>query len=26
VDVFAVTEAVYLDEQIVYQNGAWQPF
>jgi aminopeptidase len=23
VDVFAVTEAVYLDEQIVYQNGAW---
>jgi len=24
VDVFAVTEAVYLDETIVYQNGAWQ--
>ncbi|GAB2851939.1 hypothetical protein GCM10027277_20350 [Pseudoduganella ginsengisoli] len=25
VDVFAVTEAVYLGEQAVYQNGAWQP-
>jgi aminopeptidase len=26
VDVFAVTEAVYLDGHSVYQNGAWQPF
>lgn len=26
VDVFAVTEAVYLDDHVVYQNGAWQPF
>jgi aminopeptidase len=26
VDVFAVTEAVYLDEHLVYKNGAWQPF
>jgi aminopeptidase len=25
VDVFAVTEGVYLDGQPVYQNGAWQP-
>jgi hypothetical protein len=24
VDVFAVTEAVYLDEQQVYRDGAWQ--
>ena len=24
VDVFAVTEAVYLDEQLVYRDGAWQ--
>lgn len=26
VDVFAVTDAVYLDDHVVYQNGAWQPF
>lgn len=26
VDVFAVTDAVYLDDYVVYQNGAWQPF
>jgi aminopeptidase len=26
VDVFAVTEGVYLDDHPVYQNGAWQPF
>jgi aminopeptidase len=26
VDVFAVTEGVYLDDQPVYQNGAWDPF
>ncbi len=26
VDVFAITEAVYLDGHSVYQNGAWQPF
>ncbi|AIY43349.1 hypothetical protein LT85_4191 [Collimonas arenae] len=25
IDVFAVTEAVYLDDQQVYRNGAWQP-
>jgi aminopeptidase len=25
VDVFAVTENVYLDEHAVYKNGAWQP-
>ena len=24
VDIFAVTEAVYLDDERVYQNGAWQ--
>ncbi|MES2261542.1 MAG: hypothetical protein V4724_23735 [Pseudomonadota bacterium] len=24
VDVFAVTQAVYLDRQVVYQDGAWQ--
>lgn len=24
VDVFAVTEAVYLDDDVVYSNGAWQ--
>lgn len=24
VDVFAVTEIVYLDDKIVYKNGAWQ--
>lgn len=24
VDVFAVTERVYLDDQVVYENGAWQ--
>jgi hypothetical protein len=24
IDVFAVTEGVYLDDQRVYQNGAWQ--
>lgn len=24
VDIFAVTEAVYLDQQLVYQDGAWQ--
>ncbi len=24
VDVFAVTEAVYLDDDLVYSNGAWQ--
>lgn len=24
VDVFAVTEAVYLDDDVVYRNGAWQ--
>jgi len=24
IDVFAVTEAVYLDDEIVYRNGAWQ--
>ncbi|MEO7032115.1 MAG: hypothetical protein ABI351_13180 [Herbaspirillum sp.] len=24
VDVFAVTEAVYLDDDLVYRNGAWQ--
>jgi aminopeptidase len=24
IDVFAVTEAVYLDEERVYQDGAWQ--
>jgi aminopeptidase len=24
VDIFAVTEAVYLDEDLVYQDGAWQ--
>lgn len=24
VDVFAVTEAVYLDDNLVYSNGAWQ--
>jgi aminopeptidase len=26
VDVFAVTEAVYLDDKQVYENGSWQPF
>jgi aminopeptidase len=26
VDVFAVTESVYLDDHPVYKNGAWQPF
>lgn len=26
VDVFAVTKTVYLDDHVVYQNGAWQPF
>ncbi len=26
VDVFAVTETVHLDDHVVYQNGAWQPF
>ncbi len=26
VDVFAVTQAVYLDGHCVYQNGAWRPF
>jgi aminopeptidase len=26
VDVFAVTQAVYLDGHSVFQNGAWQPF
>lgn len=26
VDVFAVTEKVYLDDHLVYQNNAWQPF
>jgi aminopeptidase len=25
VDVFAVTESVYLDDHPVYRNGAWQP-
>ncbi len=25
IDVFAVTEAVYLDDAVVYRNGAWQP-
>jgi aminopeptidase len=25
IDVFAVTEAVYLDDEAVYRNGAWQP-
>ncbi|MEO6921795.1 MAG: hypothetical protein ABI171_22515 [Collimonas sp.] len=25
IDVFAVTEAVYLDDVQVYRNGAWQP-
>lgn len=24
VDVFAVTDAVYLDDEVVYSNGAWQ--
>jgi aminopeptidase len=24
VDIFAVTEAVYLDQQLVYRDGAWQ--
>lgn len=24
IDVFAVTEGVYLDDQRIYQNGAWQ--
>ena len=24
VDVFAVTEAVYLDDEQVYRDGAWQ--
>lgn len=24
IDVFAVTEAVYLDDELVYRNGAWQ--
>jgi len=24
VDIFAVTEAVYLDQHLVYQDGAWQ--
>jgi aminopeptidase len=24
VDVFAVTDAVYLDDEIVYRDGAWQ--
>ena len=24
VDVFAVTECVTLDDQVVYQDGAWQ--
>jgi aminopeptidase len=24
VDIFAVTEAVYLDDELVYRNGAWQ--
>jgi len=24
VDVFAVTEAVYLDDEVVYRDGAWQ--
>ncbi|HEY8857728.1 MAG TPA: hypothetical protein VIM43_10265 [Rugosibacter sp.] len=26
VDVFAITETVHLDDHVVYQNGAWQPF
>jgi aminopeptidase len=26
VDVFAVTQAVYLDDHSVFENGAWQPF
>lgn len=26
VDVFAVTEALYLDDHAVFQNGAWAPF
>jgi aminopeptidase len=26
VDVFAVTQGVYLDDYPVYTNGAWQPF
>ncbi|MES2150589.1 MAG: hypothetical protein V4508_12455 [Pseudomonadota bacterium] len=25
VDVFAVTDAVYLDDHLVYQDGAWRP-
>lgn len=25
VDVFAITEAVYLDDHVVFKNGAWQP-
>lgn len=25
IDVFAVTEAVYLDDVVVYRNGAWRP-
>jgi hypothetical protein len=24
VDVFAVTEAVYLDDELVYRDGSWQ--
>ena len=24
VDVFAVTDAVYLDDEVVYSGGAWQ--
>ncbi len=24
VDVFAVTQAVYLDDQLMYQDGAWR--
>lgn len=24
VDIFAITEAVYLDDDVVYRNGAWQ--
>jgi len=24
IDVFAVTDAVYLDDELVYRNGAWQ--
>jgi hypothetical protein len=24
IDVFAVTDAVYLDDELVYRDGAWQ--